>query len=206
MSYTKEEIYNLALSALLLSEEVTEISTSKSNNIKILNRFYPIALKATLQDLDLDGLSETVTLELIEELPTDHKWRYAYKYPTNCALFRRIDTERLTDTKSTFINKKTGIYNGQKVIYTNEYQATIEYIPKDVPLEYMDAMAGLALAYKLAELSAPLLVGKGAKKLREEIRALYVTYKLDAQETDMTENMVMEPDWQRSEYVEERLS
>ena len=206
MSFTKEEIYNLTLSTLLLSEEVIEISTTKSNNVKILNRFYNIAFQSTLQDLDLDSLSQPITLELIEELPEDHVWDYAYKYPTNCVFFRRIESGVATDNRSTHIAKRTGIHDGQKVIFTNKYQAIAECIPKDVPLEALSPMAALTVSYKLAFLSSPLLVGKGAKTLRKEIREDYAISKLEAQETDVLENFKYESDWQRSEFVEERLS
>lgn len=208
MSFTKVEIYNLTLSALLLAEEVIDIETNKSNNISILNRFYNVALWSTLQDLDLDSLSQPIILELLAELTEDESqvWDYAYKYPSNCAFLRRIESGVVTDNKSTQIAKRVAIYDGQKAIYTNEYQAVIECIPKDVPLEAMSAMAGMALVYKLAFLSAPLVVGKGAKSLRKELKEDYVIAKLEAQETDSRENFNYEPEFLRSEFVEERIS
>ena len=67
-------------------------------------------------------------------------------------------------------------------------------------------MAAMAIAYKLALLSAPLLVGKGAKTLRKEISENYIIAKGEAQETDSLENFNYESDWERSEFVEARLS
>jgi len=84
MSFSKTEIYNIALSALLLSKEVVEVETDKSNEVRALNTFYDIALSTTLQDLDLDSTSEPITLELLAELD-DGVWTYVYKYPTRCA-------------------------------------------------------------------------------------------------------------------------
>ncbi len=205
MSFTKTEIYNLALSALLLGEEVSEIDTSTTNSVLVLNRFWDIALQATLQDLDLDSLSQPITLELIEKLENE-PWTYVYKYPTNCAFLRRIESLFPTDNKSTHISKRTGIFNGQKAIYTDESEAVGECIPKDAPIEAFNAMAVLAVAYKLAFLSAPLLVGKGAKTLRKEIKEDYVIAKIEAQETDSLENFNYESESQRSELVEARLS
>jgi hypothetical protein len=207
MSFTKEKIYNLALSALLLSDEVIEISTSKSNNIAILNRFYDVAFQSTLQDLDLDSLSQPIALELIDTI-TDGSipWTYVYKYPSNCIFFRRINSGFVTDNKNTHIAKKTGIHKGQKAIFTNQPQAIAECIPKDVPLEALSPMAALAVSYKLAIVSAPLITGKGAKTLRKEINENYIIAKTEAQETDVSENFNYESDWQRSEFVEARLS
>jgi len=205
MSFTKTKIYNTALSALLLNKEVVDVETDKSNYVSILNTFYDIAFESTLADLDLDSLSQPITLELLAQLEGE-AWNYVYKYPTNCVFMRRIKSMVETDNKSTHIPKRTGIYNGQSAIYTNEYQAIIEAIPKDVPLEALSPMAGLAVAYKLAFLSAPLVVGKGAKALRKEINELYIVAKFEAQEKDSLENFNYESDWQRSEFVEARLS
>lgn len=203
---TKETIYNIALSALLLSEQVIEISTSKSNNISILNLFYDIALETTLQDLDLDSLSQPITLELVEELDYTYTWDYVYKYPSNSAFFRRIASGAHVDRKTTHIPKRTGMHNGQKSIFTNKYQAVAECIPKDIPLEAFSPMAALTVAYALANLAMPLIVGKGATKLRDKLEAYYKVYKFEAQETDRLENFNYEADYVRSEYVEERMS
>ena len=121
--YTQESIYNLTLSALLLGKEVTEISTDKSNEVRVLNIHWNTALGSALKDLDLDILSAPVQLELIEE-PEDHPhWRFAYKYPVNCGLLRRIQSCVLTDTERTLIPKRVGVHNNIKAIFTNEYNA-----------------------------------------------------------------------------------
>jgi len=98
------------------------------------------------------------------------------------------------------------MYEGQKGIYTNEVEAVAECIPKDVSLAHLSPQAVLTVAYRLAFLAAPLLVGKGAKALRKEIKEDYAFAKLEAQEHDKLENFNYEPEWQRSEFVETRLS
>lgn len=208
MSFTKVKIYDLTLSALLLAEEVTDIDTTKSNNIKVLNKFYDTALESTLQDLDLDSLSQPISLELLADLQNveDQAWDFVYKYPTNCAFLRRIRSGVATDNKSTHISKRTGLYEGQKAIYTNKYQAVGECIPKDIPLEALSPMAGLSVVYKLGLLSAPLVVGKGAKALMRSLKEDYILAKLEAQESDSLENFNYEAEWARSEFVEARLS
>lgn len=203
--FTKPKIFNLALSALLLAKEVSDTETDTSNEVRILNTHYDIALWSTIQDLDLDSLSMPITLELLVNL-TNEPWNHVYKYPTNCAFLRRIKSLQITDNRYTHIAKRTGLYNDQKAIYTNEEEAVGECIPKSVPLDALSSMAGLAVSYKLAYLSAPLIVGKGAKTLRESILGAYVVAKSEAQETDSLENFNYESDHQRSEFVYERLS
>ena len=206
MSYTRVKVYNLALSILLLSREVVDHLTDVTEEVRVLNTHWDIALESTLQDLDLDSTSEPVTLELIETLPTDHIWAYSYKYPTNCAFLRRLESCALTDTEITHIAKRTSIRNGVKVIFTDEVQAVAEIIPKDVPIETLSSMVIMCLANRLANLSAPLLVGKGAKTLRKEIKEEYIVTKLEAQETDVRENFNYESDAQNSAWVRERMS
>lgn len=207
MSITKPKIYNLALSALLLAKQVIDTETDKSNEVKVLNLHYDIALETTLQDLDLDSLSMPVTLELLANLDDDTiPWQYVYKYPSNCTYFRRIVSGQVTDNKSTHIAKRVALYDGEKAIFTDEITAQAEIIPTAVPLEALSGMAGMAVAYQLAYLSAPLIVGKGAKSLREIIMRDYLVAKSEAQEIDATENFNYESDWQRSEFVQARLS
>jgi antitoxin (DNA-binding transcriptional repressor) of toxin-antitoxin stability system len=207
MAYTKETIYNLALSALLLNREVVDSSTDKSNEVRVFNTLWNTALEITLQDLDLDILSTPVTLALIEEITDDTiPWTWAYQYPSNCAFFRRIVSCATVDTPNTHIPKRVSVYKGQKAILTNEDQAVAEIIPMDVPLAAFSASAALALAYKLAELAAPLSIGKGAKTLTQEIAAKYLIAKFEAQEYDKQENFSYEHEAVRSEFVRERLS
>lgn len=206
MSYSQSGIYTLALSALMLSKEVTEIDTDKSNEVRVLNIFWPTALESTLKDLNIDILSSSITLELIEEITDGGPWKYAYKYPSKCALLRKLKSCVVTDTRSTHLPKVVEIYKGQKAILTNEYQAIAKVIPTDVPLAAFSSMAALALAYNLAWLSAPLIAGKGAKTLKEEIYKQYLVFKAEAQEDDAVENFNYESDATRSEFVAARMS
>jgi hypothetical protein len=73
-------------------------------------------------------------------------------------------------------------------------------------LAALSPMAGMTIAYKLAELAAPLAVGKGASDLIKDIRAAYVVYKTEAQERDMRENFNFEDETIRSEFVRARMS
>jgi hypothetical protein len=204
MSYTKVKLYNLALSALLLAKEITNVDTDTSNEVRVLNMHWDTALESTLQDLDLDSLMTPITLELIEELDAG-PWRYVYKYPTNCLFLRRIKSCVETDNKSTHISKKVHMYEGVKAVFTNEYEAVAECMPKDIPLAALNAMAGMCVAYKHAMLSAPLIVGKGSERLKASLKLEYLIAKGEAQETDAAENFNYESDDLRSEFVSARL-
>ncbi len=210
--YTKAKIFNLALGALLLQRQITNADTDKTNEAKVLLNWYDIALRSSLEDMDLDSTSSSEILALVEEFdplevdPIEFPWRYAYKYPSNCAFFRRIRSAAVVDNRTTHIPKRVAIHSGQKVIFTNEENALVEFIPFDVPLQSLSANAGLAIAYKLALLSAPLITGKGAKSLMANIEKQYIIAKAAAQAQDERENFSFVDEAVTSEFVEARLS
>lgn len=202
--YSKAKIYNLALGALLLQRQIIDVDTDKSNEAKVLNTHWETALYSTLEDLNLDSMSETVTLELVEEEPND-LWKYAYKYPSNCAFLRRLVSCTDIDTRDTQIRKRVGRHEGQKVIFTDEPQAKAEIIPKDIDLDSIESNTAMAIAYKLAMLSAPLATGKGAQRLIESIMQRYAIHKAEAQERDKLENENFEDPRVESDFVRARM-
>lgn len=205
--YSKTEIYNLALSHLKLSRQVEETETDTvTNEVRVLNQFWDIALKNTLQELDLDSLSQPIVLELLEVLNDGGPWDFIYKYPSKAVFLRRIQSCARVDNASTAIKKRTALYNGQKVIYTTEQNAVGEFIMSDAPLDALSPMAGLAISYNLAWLSAPLIVGKGAGKLQESLFVQYNLTRAKAQEIDANENFNYDEAYERSEYVNVRMS
>lgn len=203
--YSKVDIFNLALGALLLNKQIADAETDTSKEAKVLRQFYPIALAQTLQDLDLDATSEKIALEKIEDL-NNEEWLYAYKYPSKCLFFRRIVSGFVKDNRSTKIPLARGTRNGVSVIYTNQQDAYGEYIHKDINLNTLNASAGLALAYRLAFLSTTLIVGKGALNIRRDIQTTYSFYKAEAQETDRLEGETFDDLAVDSEFVQARTS
>lgn len=207
---SKAQIFNQALGALLLQRQISDPSTDKSNEAKVLQGNWGIALRTTLEDLDLDATSTQSQLELVttfdQTLNPPPLWFYAYKYPNNCAFFRRIQSCVRTDSRYTHIAKRIAIHQGQKVIFTNQLSAIGEFIPFDLPLAALSANAALAVAYRLAILSSPLIVGKGSKTLIEQIGKSYVITKAEAQAQDERESFSFEDDATISEFVAARLS
>lgn len=203
--YTKELIYNLALSDLLLSRTIKNVETDTSNEGKTLNLHYPIALRAALEDMDLDATADQVNLELIEEDPND-LWDFSYKYPSNCAKLRRLQSSVRMDDRDSHIEKRVATRAGKKVIFTDEASAIAEFIPHDINLSILSAQAGLTIAHKLALLSAALITGKGARELMKQIQEKYVVSKAEAQEHDHGENFNFVDPETESEFVKARTS
>lgn len=209
--FTKAKFFNLALGDLLLSRQITQPDTDKSNEAAVLRTFYDVAWMAALADMDLDATSSQARLELTETFDPNvivplSQWHYAYKYPSNCAFFRRIQSCQIMDNKTSHIPKRVGIYAGKKVIFTNQQDAIAEFIPLDIPLTLLSASAGLAVSHRLAIMGAPLITGKGAKRLMDDIGKKYVLAKMEAQQQDARENFNFEDDALISEFVETRMS
>lgn len=204
--YNKAKVYNLALSTLLITKRVSNENDPLPEALA-LSTHWDIAFNKTLADLNLNSLRVYKKLELIEDNPNG-LWSYAYKYPTNCALLRRLTNfTNLKDTRSTQIARSTGVHNNQKVIFTNEYDAYAEFIPNDLSLSLLSAEAVLALAYYLAWMAASELVqGKGSVDIRKEIWQKYLTAKAEAQEKDHEENITFDPEDVESEFVEVRIT
>lgn len=205
--FTKAQIYNLALGALLLQREISDPTTDKSNEAKVLNTHYDMAFRTAIEEMDLDATSSQLTLELLETDPADFpEWRYVYKYPASCAFFRRIKSTSVMDNRTTHIPKKIGMRGGVKVIFTNESLAIAECVEWNLTITALSATAAMAVAYRLAILASPLIVGKGAAALRVELGQRYVAAKAEAQGQDKRENFNFTDPSVESEFVEERLS
>lgn len=215
---SKVEIFNLALSALLLTKQCSDADGDNTMEVRTLRSNWNTALKKTLQDLDLDATSTRAAGQLVAECPTPD-WHYAYLYPQNCAFFRRIlpihhgdinfsgHHRRIgRDTRYTQVPRQIADYQNQKIIFTNKHCAWLEYIPSDVPITSLNESAALALAYKLADLSGSLIAGKGAGALRKDLRDQYRIEKAQAQEQDRLENATFDTDEELSEFVQARLS
>jgi len=208
--FTKAQIYNLALGALLLQRRITDTETDTSNECRVLNTHWDAAFALSLQDMDLDSTSTQVTLELLEDMSESvdatKQWNYGYQYPTDCMFLRRIQSGAVTDNRYTHIAKRVQIYMGERMIMTNQVEAVAEYISNEISVEHLSAPAGMAVAYKLASMAAPLATGKGAAKLISSIEQKYILSKAEAQSLDQRENVVFHDPATESEFVAERTS
>ncbi len=209
---TKAQIYNLTLGLLLLNRRVTNPDTESGTEVRVLNTHWETALEMALADMDLDSTASQVTLELLEDMTDDtdpaRLWNYAYYYPDNCAILRRLRSKVVTDNRYSHIPKQVQIYMGEKCILTNEAEAVADYITKDfdVLVNTLNSATGMAIACKLAEMAAPLITGKGAKKLVDDVRMKYAGYKAQAQRFDQQENFNFNEPETESEFVAERTS
>ena len=196
-------VFNIALDALSLNYTTNNPDTDVNINVRRLRLMYPMALSKTLADLDLNKTSTKFKLQLT---PLTHPhFTYVYKYPANCAKFRRIVSAVPIDNKTTRIPAQTEVMDGMDVIVTNETEAWAEIIPTDVNLSVLNPSAALALGHQLAILASSLITGKGATQLKQVIRETYAFHKAEAQEDDSNENVDTTPAEFESEFIQARL-
>lgn len=200
---TKVLLYNIALQALRLNYQTTDPDNDVNKSVKTLRTFYPLAISSALADMDLNKTAKKIKLE---ELNLEHPhWTKIYKYPSNCAKFRRIVSPFRTDNKETRIPFATEVIGIFDVVATHEPEAYGEIIPTDVNLSVLSPSAALAVGFQMAVLATGLIVGKGAVTLKESIIREYTLHKATAQENDMNENVDTTPDEFKSEFVNARL-
>src|ERR1700685_1861136 len=101
------------MQALLLSRQITDTNSDKSNEVAVFNQQWDVVFKTVLFDMDLDSTSCWAPLALLHDFTADppssyhHPWKYVYQYPDKCAFFRRIVSHnRQPDDKFTHHPKK----------------------------------------------------------------------------------------------------
>lgn len=203
--YNKTDIFNLALSALYLQKKIADSETDTSNETKTLQTHWKAAYWGGLAEMDLDHTAVTAPLALLVEEPNS-LWKYAYTYPADCVFIRRIINTKTTDDLETKVDRKVGIHEGDKVIFTNEYDAELEYISSDVLPQDLSVEAAMYIAYKLAMLAMPLIVGKDSKEVASALQVLKAQSFADAVAKDSKETNIYQPEYMRSEFVKARLS
>ena len=205
----KTKIFNLALQGLFINKRIVNADTDSSTEAFVLRTQYDLVYIQALSELDLDSTSQTKTLELLTTSP-NQKWRYAYRYPSDVALLRRIDNCGVTDDKETVIHHRVELfgYNGSttKVIMTNENNSTIEYISIDTPEDTLSVEALRYIAYRLSEESVSLIVGEKSQTVMQTLKPKILEALIAARRKDGIETQVHESDWKLSSFVKARMS
>lgn len=210
MLYDKTKVFNLALQALFINKRISNADTDTSTEAHALRTNWDFIYPQALSELDCDSMSQTKVLELVEQTPNT-RWRYAYKYPNDIALLRRIDNCHVTDDIDTVVHHRVQLHtlNGNtiKVIMTNTSDTEIEYISTKTPVDMINAEQAQFIALKLAGASISLIVGEKAQASFEQgIESKLLKAHVAARRKDGIETQVHEPAWKLSSLVKARMS
>lgn len=205
----KTRIFNLALQELFLQKRISDADTDTSTEAHTLRVQWDFMYPIALSELNLTSTSRKIPLELVAELPNSN-WRYAYRYPNNAALVRRIVTCNVRDDKYDEVDMSRELfdYNGDviSVIMTNEPDAIAEIVRTDVPADTLTPEASKYIASRLAQESIPLAVGQNSDSVQKSVEKNLVKNLINAQRRDQLETKVYEPEWQQSGFVRARMS
>lgn len=199
----KVVIFNIALNALLIDYQTTDVDNDKHKAVKSLRTMYPLALAKVLADLDLNKTATKFKLELTAH--THPHWQYVYKYPSICAKLRRVVSPFPVDNFSSRIPFATETISGIDIIATNEADAYGEIQPTDLNLSVFNPSAAISVGYQMAYLASALIAGKSSRQLKQSILQEYTLHKSEAMEDDQNENVDSTTDEFKSEFVQARI-
>jgi len=161
-------ICNLALSHIGVFSKIQSLSES-TKEARECNLLYATARNAVLEDLDWNFARKQMYLALLDETYTG--WAYAYQYPTDCIIARKIFNEGEvdsntagwdTDNKDNILDKvefeiRASSNLDRRIILTNQEDAILLYTAKVTDVNMFSSQFIDALAWRLAaELAVPL--------------------------------------------------
>ena len=172
---TETQIANIALSHLGIGKEIANLDTERSSEASTLRRFYDECRDATLRDFPWPFATRFENLALVANPPTEtDEWDFSYRYPTDCLMLRRIQTDVRIDTNQSRIVYKIGRDSQGLLIYTDQEDAKIEYTFRETDPSRYPADFVMAFSLRLAHYSAPRLTGGDPFKLGLRALQLYV--------------------------------
>lgn len=189
---SKTELANLALSHLGQQQEIANLDTERSPAAATMRRFIPIAVETFLKDFPYSFCNVTSALALVEESPND-EWAYSYRYPTDCLKPLRIPSGLRDDTRQSRVNYVIGKDSQGELIYTDEPEASLEYVqfvndPSRFPADVL-----LAMSFFLAGLSAPRICGEDPFKMGDKAMKMYQYFKGKCDSSDANDQQRPEP-------------
>jgi hypothetical protein len=172
---TKTEIANLALSHLGIGKEIANLDNEKSQEAVTMRRFYEQCRDAVLRDFAWPFATKFAALALVSDPPTETaEWNFSYRYPAECLMLRRIQTDVRIDTHQSRIVFKIGRDDAGLLIYTDEEEAKVEFTFREEDPGRYPADFILALSFRLAVYAAPRLTGGDPFKLGGRSLQLYM--------------------------------
>jgi hypothetical protein len=189
---SKVEICNLALSHVGAYRISSLSDTTKE--AKECSAFYDIALNATLEDYDWSFARKRLPLALLSE--TYSGWDFAYQYPIDCIIPRKISDPTGVNTGTSY-DIDSDRYNpvgkvkyelavsgdlSSRIILTNKEDAELVYTAKVTNTNLFTNQFIDAFSLKLAAYLAQPLKGKDG--LRIELLQLYANVVNRSQAVD----------------------
>lgn len=176
------QICNLALSRLGgFRIQSLDDATKEARECKL---HYPIVRDAVLEAHDWDFARKRLVLALTTE--TFSGWEYAYQYPTDCLVIRKIyDPNKAEGSKIPFEVVSNAALD-RRLILTNQAQAELIYTAKVTDVNMFSSGFVNALAFRLAaDLAIPL---RGKNDLQQSLANGFIAEMMQAQKNDANQS------------------
>ncbi|MBE7713707.1 MAG: hypothetical protein E7Z87_08180 [Cyanobacteria bacterium SIG26] len=185
MSFSRTNIYNIALSNLGVSTPISNYN-EKSPYAVIINNYYELARDTVLEAHEWSFANAYKELALSQFKSPDPNFSYAFAYPNDCIAPRAVidPADRKEKKCIPAIDETTG----EKIILTNCNPCILRYTKTVLKEPFFSAAFVNALGHYLAYMSAQSILGSGNKKNTElqdyqiAIRQAIVT---DARKTEV---------------------
>jgi|SRR6185312_2525774 len=189
---SKTDIANLALSHIGVANDISNLDSEKSNEARACNRFYDQARRQTLRDFPWPFAKRMATLALVTDYTVSDtmEWDYAYRYPSDCVLVRRISNETPVDTACSEIPYEIMGDDTGQLIMTNLESAGIDYTTDITNTALFPDDFVMALSLRLAVYIAPRITAGDPFKMGDKAAALYQGELSKAQATAINEGQV----------------
>lgn len=158
---TKTEICNLAIGHLGIAVAIANVDTERSTEALACRTFYEITRDNTLRDFDWGFARKFAALGLVEEDP-NQDWHYSYRYPSDCVLFRKIQSGFRIDTNTNQIPFLQSSDDDGRLIFTDTEDAIGVYTAKITDTSIYTTDFIMALSYRLAMYIGPQITGGNA--------------------------------------------
>ena len=183
MALVPSEIANMALGQLGARLQVVNFDTDQSEQANCCRTYNKQAVREILEDFPWPFATIQQPLQLLE-LPFSREYRFAYAYPANCIVVRRLFSPRgfnrnddvQTRQKYRIIQTANPADSSQqiKVLLADHPNLQVEFTGDDKIVADFSAGFKKALAFLLAYYMAPRLTAGDPYKLGDRARANYV--------------------------------
>lgn len=177
MASSNTEIANMALAHLGNGKDIADLDTENSSEARSIRRFYNVAREATLADFAWPFATKYATLALVSEYgDTGHvtdEYDFAYRYPTDCLMLRRIKSGNRNDDRQDRVEYKIAQDDQGQLILTDTEEAEVEFTILIESESRYSAEFVLALSLRLAVYAAPQLTKGDPFKLGDRAMGLY---------------------------------
>ena len=166
MSFTRLQIWNLALAKAGISRQLVDDKVLDSPLAQTLHNLYEPTLFSFLEEHSWSFAKRTVPLTLSDYKHI--KWEFCYEYPDDCLCIRMITSKASIDTKDeipVLYEIITNENTGRLLIGTNEADAYAIYTTNNIREEAFPSMFVQAFATRLAAEIAMAHAGDRGKHL-----------------------------------------